>query len=119
MSEIKVEKFIKYDEASKKEQSLGGLGGFFDNGMRWKEILDCYTEEGQKYCEALRKYIVENKIKRGGDFHQSDEEGGAPLFSDGTTATFSYRAWGDFMAGVWSEEENKDYTYMSFYMDNF
>jgi hypothetical protein len=31
-------------------------------------------------------------------------------------ATFSYRGWGDIMAAIWSEEENKDYNYMDFYM---
>ena len=39
-----------------------------------------------------------------------------PLFSDGKVATFSFRGWGDLMAAIWSEAEDKDYGYMDFYM---
>lgn len=116
MAEISVVQMIPYDEAEGKPCSLGGMGGFFDRGMRWEQILECYSAGGREYCEAFRKYILENCLKRGGDFHQEDAAG-APLFSDGTVGSFSYRGWGDFLAGVWSEAENKDYTYMDFYMD--
>lgn len=54
-------------------------------------------------------------IREGGDWHQSDACG-CPVFSDGTTALFSYRAWGDIMAAIWSEHDGKDYGYMDFYM---
>lgn len=39
---------------------------------------------------------------------------GCPVFSDGTVSRMSFRAWGDFMAAVWSEEEDKDYCYVDF-----
>jgi hypothetical protein len=41
---------------------------------------------------------------------------GVPVFEDETISTFSYRAWGDLLSAIWSEEENKDYNYMAFYM---
>ena len=117
---IEVEKFIPYEEAAHLEArgrgTIGGLGGFFQKGMRWKDYLDCFYPKGQEYAEALRRYIVKNKIKRGGDWHQSEAEG-APLFTDGTVACFSFRAWGDLLAAIWSSEEDRDYSYMSFYMD--
>jgi hypothetical protein len=28
----------------------------------------------------------------------------------------TFRAWGDFMDAVWSEEEDRDMSYMDFYM---
>ena len=119
---IEVEKFITYEEAAKIEAeghgTIGGLGGFFKDGMRWEDYIDMYLPNGQEYAEALRRYIIKNKIKRGGDWHQSEEEG-TPLFTDGTVACFSFRAWGDVLAAIWSSEEDRDYSYMSFYMDSF
>jgi hypothetical protein len=37
------------------------------------------------------------------------------MFSDGSVATFSLRGWGDLLAAVYSERDNKDYCYMDFY----
>lgn len=48
--------------------------------------------------------FVAKEIKIGGDTHQHDM---TPLFSDDTIGSFSFRAWGDFMAAVWSEHDNK------------
>lgn len=117
---MKVVKMIPYDQAAliveKHGQTIGGFGGFFDQGMRWKDYVCLFTGEGIERVEALRRYIIDNKIKQGGDWHQSDVHG-APLFSDGKAATYSFRAWGDLLAAVWSEKEDKNYSYMSFYMD--
>ena len=92
----------------------GGLGGWFTDGMRWKDYAETHTEEGLRYAEALREAILLRKIKATGSEHQNGSEL-VPVFSDGTIATFSFRAWGDLLAAVWSEKENKDYHYMSFY----
>lgn len=117
---MEVIKMIPYEEADKLVdkygETIGGLGGYFADGMRWKDYAEMFTESGKEYAEAFRKYILEKKLKHGGDWHQNSPEG-APLFSDGKAATFSYRAWGDIMAAIWSEKENVDYNYMSFYMD--
>ncbi len=40
------------------------------------------------------------------------------MFNDGTAGMFSFRAWGDLMAAIWAEHENRDYGYMDFYMDS-
>lgn len=112
---MKVIGWIDYGEAETwMEESIGGLGGFFKDGMRWKDYADGFTEKGQEYAEALRTAIVERGLKYNGSQHQNDPEG-VPVFSDGTIATFSFRAWGDLMAAVWSEHEDTDYCYMDFY----
>lgn len=112
---MEVIKWIPYKEADKLPQSFGGLGGFFDNGMRWKDYLDAIEKELHIYAEALRISIISLKIKECGPWHQDSQNDGAPVFSDGTAATFSYRAWGDLLAAVWSTEENRDSNYMEFY----
>lgn len=110
---ITVERWISYAESDGMPESAGGIGGFFSPGMRW----DDYAAEcpGQ-YYEALRDAVIARKLKRGGDWHQQADDG-VPVFSDGTIATFSYRAWGDLLAATWSTHENKDYEYFDFYMD--
>ena len=58
----------------------------------------------------MRKFVIEHKIKITGDQHQYSDAG-VPLFSDNTVGFFSYRGWGDFMAAVWSTEENINYNW--------
>lgn len=107
--------WIDYDDIEEGfEEAIGGLGGWFTDGMRWKEYSDIYTEEGIPYAEALRAAILDRGLKCTGRQHQNDSRM-VPVFSDGTYASFSYRAWGDLMAAVWSEQEGKDYHYMDFY----
>jgi len=113
--DVKVEKMISSKEADKYDLSLGGMGGFFKRGMRWQDYIDSFMPKAHPYAEAFRKYVVENKIREGGDWHQYSPAG-TPLFSDKTVGVFSYRAWGDIMAAIWSEEEDADYSYMDFYM---
>lgn len=112
--EIKVIRWCSYEEAKKLVQSFGGLGGFFDNGMRWADYISTFDDSVHKYANALRESIITNKIKECGPWHQ-ESDCGSPVFSDGTVATFSYRAWGDLLAAVWSSEENRDSNYMEFY----
>lgn len=121
---MRVERWISYEEAAKKKESIGGLGGMFNaghifgderkKGMRWKDYLAIYYEAGQSYAEAIRASVLERNIWEAGDWHQESGEG-APLFEDGTAATFSFRAWGDLMAAIWSERYDRDYHYMDFY----
>lgn len=113
---MKVSKWISYDEAEKKTPVIDFMGGFFDDGMRWQDYVDNYDPKYIPYFEALKADIVEKKLKQGGDWHQNYEEG-VPEFEDGAVAMFSYRAWGDLLAAIWSSEESKDYCYMDFYMD--
>lgn len=93
---------------------FGGLGGFFKNGMRWKDYIDVLDEDEKLYAEALRRAVVDHDFRYTGDQHQNGPLG-VPVFSDGTYASFSLRAWGDLMAAIWSEQEDVDYSYMDFY----
>ena len=117
---MKVINWICYDESKNyKENGIGGLGGFFNfqtSGMRWKDYIENFTEDGKIYVEALRQEILNKDLKFTGAEHQSSNDNNVPLFEDNTVATYSMRAWGDLMAAIWSEKENRDYCYMDFYM---
>jgi hypothetical protein len=95
-------------------REIGWWGGFFENGMRWKDYLEAFEPDMHPYLEAARKSAVANNIKATGAQHQYD--GITPVFSDGSTFAMTFRAWGDFMAAVWSEEQDTDMGYMDFYM---
>jgi hypothetical protein len=115
-----VVRWVSYVEAEDmKECGVGGLGGWFGgrgkdrHPHRWKDYLDVWEPEVHPYCEALRVEIVRRDIKEGGFWHQGDTEC-VPVFDDGTVATFSFRAWGDLLAAVWSEADNEDHSYCEF-----
>lgn len=109
-------KFITYSEAENKEElGIGGMGGWFEAGMRWADYLEAWRPKAHPILERLRKEIIKNDIRCTGDQHQNGYPS-VPLFANGKVATYSFRAWGDLMAAIWSTEDNKDYSYMSFYM---
>lgn len=111
----KVVDWINYDEIGEREEAIGGMGGFFDDGMRWKDYIEIWLDEVKPYAEAIRESVLQRGSLMTGDQHQRSANG-VPLFDDGKVGSFSYRAWGDLMAAIWSEAENKDYNYMAFYM---
>lgn len=113
---MKVRKWISREEIKDQEISIGGLGGWFKKGMRWEDYQDSLHKEVVPYAKAVRKSVVENEFRFGGDTHQ---ESMTPLFEDGTIGEFSFRAWGDLMAAIWSTEDGRDYEYMSFYMTGY
>lgn len=115
MSEIEVVDWISDAESEGKEVAIGGMGGFFDNGMRWKDYLSVIDLKWHPYAEAIRRDVVKRGITMTGYAHQYDSDG-VPVFSDGKIGSFSFRAWGDIMAAIWAEEKNQDYNYMCFYM---
>jgi hypothetical protein len=92
------------------------MGGFFKKGMRWPDYLEQIKEYNvdPAYFERIREAVLATGLRQTGDFHQNSEEG-CPVFDDGTSGTFSMRAWGDLMAAIWSTAEDKDYEYMDFY----
>lgn len=112
-----VKDWIKYEDAKNfTDNKIGGFGGFFNDGMRWEDYIETFTDKAKIYVEALRYEIVNKNLKFTGRDHQSSNHENAPLFEDDTTATYSMRAWGDLMAAIWSQQEDKDYCYMDFYM---
>jgi hypothetical protein len=124
---LKVVDWITYDEAEGKEDlGFGGLGGWFgtheingethwDAGHRWEDYKKSYKEEAWLLLEELRRSIIERQIRCTGEQHQNGYKA-VPLWSNGKVDTYSYRAWGDLMAAVWSTEDDKNYNYMTFYM---
>ena len=110
-------KFITYDQAADLEEiGLGGTGGWFEAGMRWEDYLTKWKPYTHKILERLRSEIIKNNIRCTGDQHQHGNYKSCPVFANGKTATYSYRAWGDLMAAIWSTEDDQDYSYMTFYM---
>jgi len=95
---------------------IGGWGGFIESGDRWKDYIAAGPEEHVPFYESLRREILRKGLKRAGDWHQSDPKG-VPVFDHGTVGMFTFRAWGDLMAAVWAEHEDRDYSYMDFYME--
>ena len=124
---MKVLNWISNEAAeAKPEAPIGGLGGWFGfnagtgehHPHTWADYLERKKPEARPYAEALRDAIVEGRIWEAGDWHQVDaisDNRGVPLFEDGTVATFSFRAWGDLLAAVWSEQLGRSYCYMDFY----
>lgn len=119
---MKVAKWIGEDEMQGRNVTIGGMGGWFgkneedwDAGHRWKDYIKNMRPECVQYAEAFRESVLERDIRYTGEEHQ-DASDGVPLFEDGTVGFFTYRAWGDLMAAVWSEAEDKNYSYMDFYM---
>lgn len=96
------------------DTAITALGGFFQKGMRWKDYIKIWNNNSKNYIEAIRKSVVENNIKITGELHQNSYCG-VPMFENMKVASFSFRAWGDLMAAIWSTEENTDYCYMDFY----
>lgn len=111
---IEVKKWI-YSGTTSNYDILGNcLGGFFQKGMRWKDFISHIDPEKIEYLEAIRKDVIAKGIRITGQQHQ-DCDDGTPLFNDYSIGIFSWRAWGDLMAAIWAEEEDKDCCYMDFY----
>ncbi len=117
---MKVDSWIAYDDATDMPESFGGMGGWFnardDLRHTWDDFLGEFVETVHPYIHALREAVVEGGIRHGGDWHQNSESG-VPVFSDGSVARFTYRAWGDLLAAIWTKEDPETrYTYLTFYM---
>ena len=111
---MKVVEWISDNDTADRDCSIGGLGGWFSEGNRWEDYYDGMSDKLKPYALAIRESGIERGIRYTGHDHQNAEDG-VPLFEDGTVGVFSFRAWGDFMAAIWSTEDNKDYSYMDFY----
>ena len=115
--EITVVEWVEDSDIPTDAHVLSWMGGWFnfeEKGQRWQTYLDNFKPTKYPYLEALRKEIVGKGYRFTGEYHQNNS--GVPKFSDGTYMCLSWRAWGDLMAAIWSQEEDKDYNYMDFYM---
>lgn len=137
VKEVKVVDWIADNETGEREVAVGGMGGWFgvdqsvdlnesiddeekrekrwNAGHRWKDYIESFKPHVRPYLEAIRADVVVKGIRMTGEQHQYSDSG-TPVFSDGKIASFSYRGWGDLMAAIWAEAENKNYSYMDFYM---
>jgi hypothetical protein len=110
--------WVSTDEAERHgTKDIGGWGGLISKGDRWIDYIANMKPEFVEYHAALREAILGRGLRRGGDWHQNAPDG-VPMFDDGAVATFSFRAWGDLLAAVWAQHDERDYWYMDFYMDS-
>ena len=118
---MKVIEWISYDEAQDKEESVGGLGGWFgvkdddwEYPHRWADYLAATDPSKHPYVEAIKADVLTSGRFISGQQHQ-DLDDGVPLFEDGTVAGFSFRAWGDLMAAIATEHDGKNHAYIEIY----
>lgn len=122
---MRITEWISNERAEPLTQSFGGLGGWFgfsasvdggDETHTWADYLAevCADDVARSRAEALREAIVERRLWEDGCWHQEADDG-VPMFDDGTVATFSFRAWGDLLAAVWTEQLGRQFCYMDFY----
>ena len=117
MNIVKVKEWITWQEALNKKESIGGMGGWVV-GQKWDEYLKDLIDPAKPYAEGIREAVLKDRIRWGGDWHQSDQYEGVPLFEDDTIGSFTYRAWGDILAAIWNTEKNwRRFSYNSFYMN--
>lgn len=120
-SKILFERWGDWDEKLE-EAPIGGMGGWFNGNLLhdkenptnhvWEDYVEEHKEESLPYLESLKEKIISEGLEITGAQHQN---GYCPVFSDGKIGRFSYRAWGDFMAAVYSTKE-EPLTYMAYYM---
>lgn len=101
-------------------RDFGGLGGFFDRGMRWGDYLNrSFYAEDHPRMEELRAEILRLDLWCDGAWHQDDAGAGdtMPVWIDGAVFAGSQRAWGDLLAAIWSTELDGDFWYGDFAWD--
>ena len=118
MEKREVVAWISYRKAETAhyQVDVGGWGGMMTAEMRWADYIADIDPGYAAHHEALRAAILARGLRRGGDWHQNAPDGLA-VFDDGAIGTFTFRAWGDLMAAVWSGVDGRGYGYMDFYMD--
>lgn len=118
MDTIYVKEWAAETDVPEGIEPLGWMGGWFnfkEGGKRWADYLEHTHPHSHPYLEAVRREVVLKGMRLTGEQHQESDQG-VPVFSDGKALILSWRAWGDLMAAIWSEAEQKDYNYMNFYM---
>jgi hypothetical protein len=110
-----VVEWIPYEDAVDKEETVGGLGGWFD-GHTWEDYINQAVPVEWPYLEAIKSDVLRTGRFICGNQHQ-DDPNGVPLFDDGTVGMFSFRGWGDLMAAIATAQDGKSHNYMEFYYD--
>lgn len=110
-NDLRIVAWMSYDDATENDPpNVGDLGGYVE-GTGWPEYIDTWSDEAKPYYEIIREHILANQIFRSGDWHQAE---GVPVFSDGTIAAMSMRAWGDMMASIYNTQFGASYSYLDF-----
>ena len=88
------------------------LWGGFDPPPSWAEYFDEYEDDLRPYLGAARRWLT----ARGAPYPAASRwcNDHYLRFSDGTTMSFTWRAWGDFVQAGVGEQEG----YMTYYTDS-
>lgn len=117
--EIKVVYWTGYEDAEENVySSVGSWGGYFnlkDKGLRWVDYMANLDRDLRPYAQAVYDDIQISKRKISGHDHQYSEDG-VPVFSDGKAGLWSQRGFSDLMSAIWSDIDDKDYSYLDFYL---
>ena len=124
MSELSVIKWDGPPEVYRGNALSGFRRGWFGFGPegeglrcphRWQDFLDDLVEPAIPYAEALRASVVKRQMRGPGSWHAKyTANKSIPYFSDNTLTIMEQSCWANFMAAVWSEAEDKDYTWRDF-----
>lgn len=85
------------------------IGGM-DTAPNWEEYLSNYKDEYKPHLILVKK-AIEN-LGWVGETAASKANNTCFVFSDGTSFSFSWRAWGDLMSAIVGKNEG----YMAYYM---
>jgi hypothetical protein len=86
---------------------IEGVGGWF-NARKNKlhtfgYYLEAHPEESRPYILALREEASRFNLRTFVAFGVHRQM--CPVFSDGTAVSLSQRAWGDFVAALWTSQD--------------
>lgn len=100
---------IKQGDPRTSDKNWMIMGGD-NNNPTWGEYLEDVMPEYQQHFTLIREAIESSEWMRATGEQFCNEH--YFEFSDGVTATFSWRAWGDLMQAIVGEREG----YMTYYM---
>lgn len=99
------------DLAAVLEAPVGGLGGV-PEALTLETYKEMHGPSAAPYVDALADLLDRTEgYVYGEDMNECDIH-----FSDGTWASFSWRAWGDFASAWHNSRFGTSYDYMKFYM---
>jgi|GEM_PF-3621061 len=111
-----VVRWASFKETKGMPISIKGFDGWFiqgKKGQHWESYLEAIGESLIPYANAIRESVIKNNIRYKGSEHIYSDNG-IPVFDNNTIGVFSFHAWGDIMAAIWSDIDNRDYTYIDF-----
>ena len=87
-------------------------GGFFSFGMRWRDYYTRVPIQHRARVEAIRVYVASHGLRLTG--RDYERRVAVPVFVDGSIGFFTPHGYADLMAAVWSDQDDRDYSYINY-----